>query len=62
MQRKSFTSITKLETPQLIWHLHFFILQVSMALTEMKNYIMENQETDPLIQGNLLKGIVNLLG
>ena len=40
----------------------FFILQVSMALTEMKNYIMENQETDPLIQGNLLKGIVNLLG
>ena len=33
-----------------------------MALTEMKNYIMENQETDPLIQGNLLKGTVNLLG
>ena len=33
-----------------------------MALTEMKNYIMENQETDPLIQGNLLKGTVDLLG
>ena len=40
----------------------FFTLQVSMALTEMKNYIMENQETDPLIQGYLLKGTVNLLG
>ena len=33
-----------------------------MALTEMKTYIMENQETDPLIQGNLLKGIVNWSG
>ena len=32
-----------------------------MALTEMKNYIMENQETDPLIQGYLLKGLLKVL-